>query len=193
MKNLLFILFVVIIVGCSDGEMYYEYYDNSQATLSGLIKNGKEEGVWVYMYPDGSKKMEVTYRSGVQQGPCKMWYNNLEMNTGQLRVRGDYKNGKKEGKFQHYHINGNLEAEGSFSEGNEIGLWKTYFDNGKMKKEVKYIEGSKEGEFTIWHSNGKVSRKGVYVNNKVEGIYKVWDEEGVFVEEELYKNGELIK
>jgi len=115
-------------------------------------------------YADGTPKV-IQYFSG--EGIEKtMVKEQLFYPDGQLRMEGEYKNAKKEGR------------------------WISYYNNGNLWSEGIYKEGRNEGKTTTWHENGKKYYEGFYKNNQRSGKWTFWDEEGNLVKEIDYDNPE---
>ena len=69
-------------------------------------------------------------------GVVKSYYDN-----GNLKLEGNFKDGKYEGLGKGYYENGNLKVEGNFKDGKEEGLEKRYYENGNLKGEINYKDG----------------------------------------------------
>ena len=52
-------------------------------------------------------------------------------------------NGKKEGVYKEYHINGQLCSEINYIDNKRNGIYKSYYENGQLCSEVNYIDGKK--------------------------------------------------
>ena len=59
-----------------------------------------------------------------------------------------------------YYENGNLRVKGNFKDGKENGLWEWYSENGKLEKKGNYKEGLQEdGLWEFYHKNGQLLEK----------------------------------
>ncbi|MBL1233722.1 MAG: hypothetical protein P1U44_07270 [Vicingaceae bacterium] len=47
------------------------YYENGTPMYKGELKNGKNDGHWVWYYKNGKKKMEGNFKNGAREG---LWY-----------------------------------------------------------------------------------------------------------------------
>ena len=61
--------------------------------------------------------------------------------NGNLRVEGNYIDGKPEGLAKAYHENGNLKTEANFKDGKREGVVKTYHENGNLRSEENFKDG----------------------------------------------------
>ena len=112
MKNYLIILLLFLSIGCSqkeydikqivkrDGVYYPEFNDEDlngrvyemfgfKKVYMGIIKNGKQDGLWTDWYENGQKSSEVTYKDSKKDGLYTGWYEN-----GKKERENTYKDGK---------------------------------------------------------------------------------------------------
>jgi len=98
----------------------------------------------------------ITYYRGKRfTGTTESFYEN-----GQLKTRGIYLRGRKEGLYQLYHENGQLKGSGTFIKGKEEGLFESYFENGKKQSSETYNNGKVLGPCIYYKSNGKIEIEG---------------------------------
>ncbi len=111
-------------------------------------------------YSDGSPKV-VKYYAG--EGRNKTMVKEATYYPdGQVRLEGEYKNGKKDGH------------------------WVSYYENGHKWSEGYYTNGINNGETTTWHENGEVYYTGFYDHGHRSGTWKFYDEKGDFIKEINY-------
>mgnify|MGYP000140568776 CR=1 FL=1 len=65
-------------------------------------------------------------------------------------AQGAFKNGKREGPFVWYHVNGQLGQKGEYKNGEREGLWVEYYDYGWLWYKGEYKNGKREGPW-LWH------------------------------------------
>jgi antitoxin component YwqK of YwqJK toxin-antitoxin module len=126
----------------------------------------------------------------------------LDHENGKPFIRGEYRNGLKEGRWVSYDSLGNLKSEESFIRDRWEGVRKTYFsnglveremgfkngvgegvqkeyyDNGKLKVSFTFVNGQKEGKWLYYHSNGKKWEEGNFKSDLYDGKWTTWNEEG---------------
>lgn len=66
-------------------------------------------------YPDGSRHYEYQLRDGIPHGAGRVWHPN-----GQLKSIGEYVNGVKHGRFEHFTEGGDFEHQAYFYKGTEV-------------------------------------------------------------------------
>jgi len=135
MKRLLFILFIIPLLGFGQNETKIEYYDN------------------------GNVLSQIHYLDEKRDGSCRYWYED-----GTLMTEGFYKNGKMTGFWMSYHENGQLESHGTY-EYTESGVysrkdggWEYYYDNGHLQRESIIKNGVEELKF--YDKDGNLLPKG---------------------------------
>ena len=71
--------------------------------------------------------------------------NNLcEYISGQVKSKGNIKNGKLDGKVTNWHVNGEIKSEENYKDGKQDGKSTEWYANGQIKSEENYKDGKKE-------------------------------------------------
>ncbi len=97
--------------------------------------------------------MAAFLRSSTQTYMVKKVYT---MDYAPSEVKGNYKNGSREGEWIDSTKNGTIYQISYYSNGRPTGLWKLYYPDGKLRKEIEY------------DSLGNVLKWKRYSNNKTE-------------------------
>ena len=154
-----------------------DYYPDGSIKVIGSYKDNVAEGVRREYAKDG--KITDAYimhrgrmighgiidEEGRRQGPWKEYY--IE---GPLRAEGNYLNNLHTGEWKFYHLNGQLEQIGRYDKkGKGTGNWKWYFDNGLLRRDENIFEGSHEGDYVEYHTDSTILLEGVFVDNIKEG------------------------
>ena len=58
------------------GKVYGYFGENNKKVYIGNVRNGKEEGNWIWWYHNGQKSYEGTFKDGERQGLHTSWYHN---------------------------------------------------------------------------------------------------------------------
>ena len=77
------------------------------------------------------------------------WHQN-----GQLKVKGQYKNNKKDSLWISYYPNGTKQSENYYSNNMLHGNTVTYYENGNPRYRGFYLEGEKHGKWLFWDLEG---------------------------------------
>ncbi len=116
----------------------------------------------VESYPDGSPKVVRYYKD---DGTNKtLVRETLYYSNHQKYMEGDYKNGKRDGK------------------------WTSWFQNGNEMSIHNFVEGVDDGKLTVFYENGEKRYEGKYTAGKKIGVWKFWSEEGVLQNKEDFGN-----
>lgn len=129
--------------------------------------------------------------------------------NGDIQMKGEYKNGKRDGIFIFYTDHKSYASAGRYRDNISFGKWEQFHDNGKLKSEVFYrnryflknlwdSSGQKlvsdgNGVETYQYPNGVVALSGQYINGYKEGYWVARYENGKTHYEENYFNGNLLK
>eukprot|EP00028_Trichosphaerium_sp_Am-I-7-wt_P006907 CAMPEP_0168536434 /NCGR_PEP_ID=MMETSP0405-20121227/19548_1 /TAXON_ID=498012 /ORGANISM="Trichosphaerium sp, Strain Am-I-7 wt" /LENGTH=176 /DNA_ID=CAMNT_0008564441 /DNA_START=143 /DNA_END=670 /DNA_ORIENTATION=+ len=166
----------------------------------------KKHGKWLKINTATSQILEQEYFShGKRHGKRLKWYDQLAVkssyckgdpNERRLMIRANYVNGKEQGKYEGWYMNGLLKETFHFVNGKMHGEYKYWYEdgtiynhfvfksenetyceqwyNGQIRLQCTYVNDRPEGEYKSWYNNGKQEEHCKYVNNKLEGEYKSW-------------------
>jgi antitoxin component YwqK of YwqJK toxin-antitoxin module len=98
-------------------------------------------------------------------------------------------NGKKEGVFTMYHINGNIAKVCNYINGELNGDYHTYYTHGSPNQKCSFINNQRQGLYVSYHSNGKPFNICNYIDGKLDGENKKYDRNGNLVMINYYNNG----
>ena len=125
-------------------------------------------------YANGQLKSKGNYKDGEYHGPIEVY-----ISTGQLYTRINYKNGVEHGNWERFYANGQLEVKSRSRDGKRVpGSFSYFHENGQLFNEC--IEN---------HENGQLQSKINYKNGKRHGLLEHFDQEGKLVNKGNFKNG----
>jgi hypothetical protein len=131
---------------------------------------------------------------------------------GQLRTKGSYVSGRREGLFELFYPNGNLKGKGSYHRHLPIGTWEYFYENGKPNRTLLFTDGDtllmkftdQQGNVLVDNGagdfNGSVTglgisegivAKGKIINGKPHGLWTSTVYQSVYCNEE-FENGKMI-
>ena len=61
--------------------------------------------------------------------------------NGQLRIRNNFKDGKRDGPWEWFHKNNQLWVKGNYKNGEEDGLWEWFDEDGNLTETRTYRNG----------------------------------------------------
>ena len=88
-------------------------------------------------------------------GRHEWWYM-----TGQMEIRANYKEGRRDGLYEAWHNNGQISERGNYKEGEEDGLHEKWHENGQLSKQFLYtpVDGRSYSHIitraSCWDENG---------------------------------------
>ena len=121
------------------------------------------------------KEVEGIY--DYEDGPWEnYWYN------GQVKYKGNWKDGKEDGLWEHYFEDGKLYSEGHYKVGKKDGLWKYYWSTYyskifQLQSEGSYIDGEEEGIWKYYYPIGQLKEEKNYTKGVIIS-QKCWDVDG---------------
>jgi len=154
-----------------------EYFETGVISRITTLRNGIPEGVSREYNEDGTVAQAIVYAAGniigkgvmdeegKREGIWEEYYVN-----GNLKARGTYRNDLKVGNWVYYHENGQLEQQGVYAEnGKPLGKWVWYYENGNLWREEFFINGLQDGLVTEFDPYGNVISEGEYFEGLEEG------------------------
>ena len=154
MKNLLILLSVSLIIGCSNNRISLNEVTDKDGVIYSI--NGPYTGEVFSEYDNGQLAEESSYKNGILDGISSSWYQN-----GKLKTERNYINGLENGIYRAWYLNGQLEKEWNSIHGNRNGINRHFLENGLIKKESQW-RNSKAIKYTLWHDNGELAGVGIY-------------------------------
>jgi len=125
--------------------------------FAGLLKeewsyvDGIPHGLTRQYYPNASLFREINYDFGLLDGPYSEYYEKSTrhgggrrtqglraMGQGELKAKGYYSRGKRDGPLVMYYPSGILKEEREYRDGQKTGTWRRYHKDGRLKKEKTY-------------------------------------------------------
>jgi antitoxin component YwqK of YwqJK toxin-antitoxin module len=104
------------------------------------------------------------------------------------KVKGNYKNGIRDGIFQLFYTQGNLAHERCYRKGVIDGTEKMYFVSGNIVNEWNYKDGVEHGPRIQYLESGKIQIHSIIKNGKIQGVQKGYNDNGDLFYEDMYKD-----
>lgn len=134
----------------------HDYYPGGALQMEGYYRSINpdiKDGPFIYYYPDGSKKMECTFKGNLVDGILTEWYTN-----GTLKLQVGYRNGKYHGTFINLDTNGLPLLSANYRDGELHGKFISYYPDGRKVREDVYSNGilkkkrcfTRDGRDTTW-------------------------------------------
>lgn len=85
-----------------------------------------------------------------------------------------------------YYETGQVKMEGALKEGKREGEWRAYFPDGRPRSIGYFEAGQRTGEAKVYWYNGNLREDGFYKEGKHCGKWRYYDELGNFLREDDY-------
>lgn len=136
-------------------------------------------------YPDGRTESVIQYKGKKEHGKTIYYYQSPNI----VEMEVEMKNGKRNGEFRRYFMNGMLDTYCVFENDSIEGVEVTYQPSGCKSQETTYLHGRKEGPYKEYHYDGNLRVEGTFKNDLIEGSWNYYDERGVLVGEGEFHEG----
>ena len=103
-----------------------------------------------------------------------------------------FSNAPFSGHVESYYTNGQLKIIGEFSDGKKVGEWVEYYKSGTKKNEGQFTYGKKDGTWVYYFLNTNIKEKQFYIDGNKDGLWEKFDVKGTVVQTESYQNGKWI-
>jgi antitoxin component YwqK of YwqJK toxin-antitoxin module len=135
-----------------------------------LVLNGNE-GNWYY-------------KKQLFNGFAVQYYTN-----DSLKEKTGFFNGKKQGVYKVWFINGVLQLETHYNQNVLVDGYKAWWNNGILALKANYVNGEKQGVERQWYADGSLSKERNLVAGNEHGLQRAWLQNGkIYVNYEA-KNG----
>jgi antitoxin component YwqK of YwqJK toxin-antitoxin module len=134
------------------------------AIKDGLIFKQGELKPYTGVVKDTIKGKIIVYEvvDGKKNGEFKTYFIN-----GKLEMVGQIKGNLNQGKWTYYYQSGQVESEGTFKDDLPDGKWKWFYENGNIKEEGNYLKGNREGRWIMYDSDGKIKEEKTLEKNQI--------------------------
>lgn len=173
-------------------------WDNGEKKEEGILKDGKQKGVWIYWNEAGKIIEKRQYVKGILIANEKRFYDTgklLEIkkfNSDKILIEQKIFEGSDTTKyFQHlYFDSGKEKSKGSMIDNMLAGVWEFFNERGEKIEERNY--NGKHYLQTLFSEGIKKEEGDIYYSDK-NGEWKKWNKKGEVIEVEIYEEGKLIK
>ena len=110
---------------------------------------------------------------------------------GALMQDGQYKAGKRDGKWTRYYFDGPVESEYNYVEDERDGEQLDFYRNGKKEFVSQYKKGVSDGYVQEFHLNGKQRIEGWSVDGVNQQQWLAYYPDGTLADDNYYLNGSM--
>ena len=198
MKYLFALLFICACTSFAfgQGQTVRIYNADSSVVGTGVVIDGKMNGLWKLTNPQNGKLLEEGYlKNGKKDGKWVTYHSNSEPH-----IVSEYKDNKLNGPLKEYDNKGYLVVDAIYKDSVVVGQYKEYYGGaiaaygytpGKnLKKEGTFKNGKLDGEWLSYYENGQLAIKSNYKNGNLDGAYLEYSREGQLIIEVNYVDGQ---
>ncbi|MFA7379439.1 MAG: hypothetical protein WC150_03190 [Bacteroidia bacterium] len=117
------------------------------------------------------------------------WYRQGTIHTTQGGYDGNLLGGEY---VSYYYQTKNIKEKGFYWNGLKNGKWVEWHTNGNLKSTHIWKKGILNGEFTTYDTSGKLTKKGTYLRSKLNGALHIFSNDSL-LETITYKKGYPLK
>ena len=122
------------LLGMEEG-LSTEYSDSGTVIAKGNYVEGLRDGKWFFEIQD--HREEGRFFEGERTGEWRHYY----LDENQLRFVGKFENDLENGTHIHYYANGQVKRRGAYRLGQKEGIWEYYTEEGYKKISIEYENG----------------------------------------------------
>ncbi len=120
-------------------------------------------------------------------------YTGTVLDTADVVIEFQVVDGKKNGEFKTYYLNGQVEKFGYIIDNENMGEWKYYYPNGQMESKGSFKNNLPEGKWISYYQDGSIKCEGIYMNGKQQSAWTYYNQKGEIINVIFYQDGEFIQ
>ena len=156
----------------SNRSVAYYYHDNGALMSYGIFRNQLKDSVWLNFGPSQRISNTETFKNGKLEGKKVIYYvPELASDKSQIpSTISYYKNDMLDGDYTEYFDGKNVKVKGVYSLGKKEGVWTHYSTSGKPMMILRYQKGVMHGWAFGYDDAGKeIGKKYYYHGRHLEG------------------------
>lgn len=149
------------------------FYSNGNRNIEAEYRENRLNGIYRQYDSSGVLKLDMVFADSIAVGPYREYYGRVGQpdffNPRQVKIEGQYANGKKHGKWVTFYNNGEIAIIQVFEMGVQEGLYQEYAIDGTLLVDVRYVNDRPHGPFTRFSYANLVQERGIYENGRKVG------------------------
>ena len=89
--------------------------------------------------------------------------------------------------------NGQIKLKGNLKDGKKTGIWYAYYENGVKQSENEYEYDILNGKSATFYPSGQLRYIGYFKNGKKDGLWEYYSKEGELQKSVTFKKGKIQK
>jgi len=119
-------------------------------------------------------------------------YTGTVLDTADVIIKFQVVNGRKNGYFTSYYLDGQIEKSGFVINDENVGVWKYYYSGGQLESEGSFDDNIPEGKWISYYPNGSKKCEGDYKKGKQQGNWLYYNEKGETIYRAIFSDGEFV-
>jgi hypothetical protein len=150
-------------IGCKKYDITLEQPDDEYLWFSHYEKSGEYDYIWIEEIKTDNKsvkdsKEKKTLKRNEDLNSDEFIENMSKSFFENLKSENDSTNAH-DGEFLSYYENGEIKEKGYYKNGEKNGVFFSYTKNGKILNEILYVDGLSEGESKEYYESGQLKEK----------------------------------
>ena len=140
------------------------------------------------------KHINFSYKDGIfyKKNSDELFTGRI-IDTADVIIIFEVSNGRKNGKFITYFLDGGIEKEGIMVDNKNQGTWKYYYDNGQIETIGNFSDNLPNGEWITYYKNGEIMVRGNYREGLQIGNWSYYDHNGNLINTVSYRDDVMIE
>lgn len=148
--------------------IWKKFYGNNRVRYVGTFEHGKEKGTFKYYSASNSDNPIIIKKFHENGTPADVQFFTPK---GILESEGKMEGKNREGKWLFYHLDGkSTMSEENYKNGKLDGAYKTFFIDGKPTEITSYKNGLLDGNYKKYSIKGFLYQEFNYKNGKLNGM-----------------------
>ncbi len=186
--------------------LWVNFHKNRKIAKEGPYLNDLKNGYWKYYTSEGDLiRVEKWVNGELQEGAAEVAKVEIKREiypeTGTLKFKGAYQNGKPTGVHREYDKEGEVVASTIYDQGIKLfegvvdaaglkqGPWKHFYRSGELKAAGSYKDDLKVGQWKYYFRDSTIEQRGNYIRGKADGLWEWFYADGSTLREEEYRLG----
>lgn len=149
-------------------------------------KQQKKNGNQIFRYRTGEIKMKGCWKDGKKEG-VHIWFEK----DGKVREKITWKNNRRSGITKSFFPSGTLKSSRTFYNNNLCGKFSTFYENGNVKDIYNFSKGIVSGNYKLFYHNGNIRVKGSIFQGEKHGVFCKYGMNGNILEKYNLVKGKL--
>lgn len=157
---------------------YMEWYPNGGLKITtNYNEKGQLHGIEEEWY-DYTPKSRKCYENDDLHGRYVIWYPTVSPGNTRVKCSGTYSHNKKTGKWCWFYETNILKEMCEFKDGKRNGKRETYHTNGQVHRAYNYKDDKLHGPYKCYSFDGLLMASCNYTEGKMTGEFAMFSDEG---------------